>query len=850
MSKIAMLNGYFFRFGIQTTLFIKFLIMRLILRNTLLLLLTISGVQLFAQPANDDCTGAFPVTVGADEESAILVEGDTRGATGSTEPANVCSGSWFGDDIWFSVTIDEDVPEGSSLVFKTYFDNSVIATDIPACGMAVYTSCGVDEPPINCFSTDDPTVNSISLPGGACTASGNTYYIRVWSGGSPTDFSGTLALGAYIETGTGSDDNVLWEEQFASNPFDRGWVTEGVCAIIADSSVNAVFDYLENGGIMASSFTSATVIASSSFCNGAVGVNSDFNDNGGDMANIGGGSVPTGLNATGSQSNPATYDIISPAIYTGDFNVAGISVTFTQDVRHLNSQFFISHRNKATGDTEWSDWADNTFQFNEDLAPNDDILSGDVQRLFLPNALDGDSIQLRIRYVAHYYYFIMDDLRLVETEANNMRAQENWYATAPYGIVPASQVRPYHGMIDIYNAGAATQMNVGVNYTVMRDGSEEIFNEDLAYGSIEPDSLAENKLFPNPVVLPNEMGTYTGMYTVFADAEDFDDSDNSQSYSFTLGGPSEYAYETGATRNVAVATGVYDDGAPLSYAYGNVFSCPNGSDLDVTAITWGVANVEEMAGLPVNILLYQWTDQNGNEIVEFDEREILGLAGYTFIGDEGANAILTTPLENFENPGDPITLQDGGTYIAMVEYQANTGDDPQFFMLASEAVNYSPITFAMDSAFIKGWVDYRTYVTCLGVSADGNIAGIDYEVKELDVNDTRVFFGNDIQPLVRLNLQASGTTSTEDLLAEENVISTFPNPASELLTIQLQMENVFDRVDLRVHDMTGQLILSRTLRDVQNQVEKLNVKSLPAGTYMLRVVTDEGQRTKPFVVQH
>ncbi|MDX1410476.1 MAG: hypothetical protein R3330_20140, partial [Saprospiraceae bacterium] len=53
---------------------------------------------IYAQPANDNCSGAIPIELSADEGSLVTVVGDTRDGTGDAGVPNVCSGTWFMDD--------------------------------------------------------------------------------------------------------------------------------------------------------------------------------------------------------------------------------------------------------------------------------------------------------------------------------------------------------------------------------------------------------------------------------------------------------------------------------------------------------------------------------------------------------------------------------------------------------------------------------------------------------------------------------------------------------------------------------------------------------------------------------
>jgi hypothetical protein len=92
----------------------------------------------------------------------------------------------------------------------------------------------------------------------------------------------------------------------------------------------------------------------------------------------------------------------------------------------------------------------------------------------------------------------------------------------------------------------------------------------------------------------------------------------------------------------------------MSYAYGNYFWIVN--DSEAPAIRWGASNASEMAGVTVNVFLFQWTDTNGDEVSSSNERRYVGIGSHTFTGTEGDPAMIETILENFDNPGEPVRV--------------------------------------------------------------------------------------------------------------------------------------------------------------------------------------------------
>ena len=656
--------------------------------------------------------------------------------------------------------------------------------------------------------------------------------MRVWSGGSPTDNSGTFRIGALCIHLKASLTTSFGKKHLETAL--NGWETFGTCCD-PDSNANATWKYLPKGLLDGGNFIFAgAAINSFTLCDGAVGVDSDFDDNGG-TGDFGAGPCPA----------PGQYFLVGPALFTGDWGVPGLSITWTQALRQFQSTYFVSFR---TWDGVWGDW--NDFAINDEFETNGDFTDNNVQRLFIAGANEGDSLQIRFVYNANYYMWGIDDVCLVETEAHNMRSMSNFYAIAPAQNVPLGQERNFYGLNDLYNAGSIAQTNVNLNFAVYDGGMKEIYNDNLSYGTIGPDSLAENVNFPTAVDysgfgMPQ---TFTGMYTVTSDScqedTDFDFSDNTNAFTFHTNEEYLYAYEDTITGSFNVATGLYDDGAPFSYTWGVYSYFPNGSELQVDYINWGISNPEDIPGQSINVILFQWSDLDGNQIVQANERQILGFASVTINGDEGAGFRWDTQLENFNNPGDPILLADGGEYLTMIEY--NAADQTGVFLNASEFYDYSAVAFSSEQAAEMG-MGMPAYQGVLGFSSDGNVQGIDYEIKEFG-DDGRTFFGNDIVPAVRMYL--SQVVSTDDLLDDSNVVNLYPNPANRDVTVQLDLADTYEQMEIQVLDVSGKLIENRTLASTPTQTVELNVAGYANGAYILKLQTEKGIKTKRFVVQH
>ena len=99
----------------------------------------------------------------------------------------------------------------------------------------------------------------------------------------------------------------------------------------------------------------------------------------------------------------------------------------------------------------------------------------------------------------------------------------------------------------------------------------------------------------------------------------------------------------------------------------------------------------------------------------------------------------------------------------------------------------------------------------------------------------------------RLHLDLS--VGTEDLFyLEENQVTVSPNPASEFVTMNLELKDVADQVRVDILNYNGQIVHSEVIENVQEGSFDYNVNSFPAGYYFMSVKTPEGYRSVPFTV--
>lgn len=106
----------------------------------------------------------------------------------------------------------------------------------------------------------------------------------------------------------------------------------------------------------------------------------------------------------------------------------------------------------------------------------------------------------------------------------------------------------------------------------------------------------------------------------------------------------------------------------------------------------------------------------------------------------------------------------------------------------------------------------------------------------IDSTSTQDYFGEITSGQGNFNFS---TLSVDDLVEEDLSISVYPNPASEIITVEASFH--IDSVEL--FDITGK----KVLKSVQTNAIKVN--HLPNGIYLIKIFTEKGSLTKKMVIK-
>lgn len=620
-------------------------------------------------------------------------------------------------------------------------------------------------------------------------------------------------------------ENVLWGNQPGEGDFGgglNGW-TANTISCDGTPSDEDVFTWSPDGSAPNGSCSDGAIY-SPTRCNGAIVVESDFIDNGGN--GCGGAAV-----GTGPCPAPQIAELTSPAI-TLEPSSQDVNVRFYQHFRQFGSEFYLAWT--TNGGTTWD-----TTQINEDVVLDDGDFSSvsEITRVPLAGTAGATSLQIKFITIANYYFWIIDDVQIVQTAANNLRVNP-FYAVAPNAVTPLAHADYVGFLADIENVGAAAQTNVNLNATVLyravaTDPFTEVFSTDRSYGSVPAGALIENRPFAMTFT-PNAAGQYAAVYEISADSADAVTDNNSQFFEFLVADQNNFgnifSKDLTGPLNATRPADAEWEGAnePHTWAWGVCYYVPQAAGNFVKDVSFGMQVQDQGAiGNDVIVFLYEWVDANQNELAEPEERVAVGFASHTITGTEAFGTLITLPMIGLDD--EPVALKDDTYYLVMAEYFAV--DQSDIFISFNNEIDYGGMVVLGDS------LDMPRYGAFLGINDDLTVEPY-----------SSLGFGYEFVPIMRMSV-TSTPTSTKDLQKLENKFGIFPNPTSDVLNVQLNLDNAVKTATVRLFDISGRMLQQWNYDNVQKERFEYKLNNLSSGTYFIQVITEEGAGTKKFIVR-
>lgn len=521
--------------------------------------------------------------------------------------------------------------------------------------------------------------------------------------------------------------------------------------------------------------------------------------------------------------------LISPVI---DLSTSGpVSIKWWQFCVGLNSvaDTYIGFYYSLDGGTTWMPRINLTTEniFN---ANTTEIHNPEIRRVFIPDAAGTAEFRFKIEFRSDYYAMLVDDIQVVAAPETDLAVDGAPFYTPQNYAQPTYVIQydTFYFSVPVTNQGAVAQDNIGIRADIIDLATGETVGtvEGISDAVIPVGETSDVEISETYVPENLPIGSYKIRYTVLPDdADNFPENNKAEIYFKVT--------ENSMAMSNMVQNGWATAGDNGTFGVGNIYALPvelqddyKVGSVDVSYITTD-DNVDVsdksltilITAVPdsikpdySNIVLNASQDPFNNENLIQVAFQDVSLAGssegdiITAAGDSFTDASSITDMR-------AVPLEKGTRYIVWNLLQDST---------LGIALNFDHLIVRPPSPFIYG--------------RDGNGTPRYYW-----------YYTRGAQAVIQLNLQLATTVDKSPLPAEAFTI--YPNPvATSTLYAELNFTTATDAT-VTIADMSGMVHSIQNYDNVLQQTISRDVSDLPAGTYLIRLATQNGTRTVKFIKQ-
>lgn len=612
----------------------------------------------------------------------------------------------------------------------------------------------------------------------------------------------TLLLCVLFLSSAGAQTVIWGGPGDANGEFDGGlndWTVNAV-----SPNENALWVWSEDGFAGQGAYIGTRgPITSPSVNNGAMVFDSDFYDNAGEAGNFG----------NGLAASPQVGELVSPVFSTEGFD--NVSITWHQYMRQFTSTFEIQVT--TDGGATWTSYA---LSENNNVPVNAETSTNSTRILDISDvAANSAEVQFKFVYNADYYFWVIDDVAVIETPDINANLTNMYYPFNAFAT-PSSMLNAdtLQFAAEVVNEGKAEIMSGTITCEIL-EGANTAYSFSQDFTNLMPGDTAfvvfDDEVLPEDISLAE--GLYTVVYEVVSnDGEDFFPGNNGRSEA------AEVSSTFFATNDGTGGANSFNSGDFAAVTVMRTGDLPDNMIYKATDIlTTGACNGGNgIQNASYEIYAFKVLNQTGEELDPvfaatnfgdpIDEHENLEYAGYSFntvIAQENYADFSTELFDADDENG--IILDENSTYLFAVKWNFEDNPDGLVFVGSSTRIFY-----------------YQT-ATLVYITGDGWFTTVpeDQLAWTVDVTVATEMIEN--------------TTLTE---LEEDAVTVFPNPANTFTNIELNFDEVTDAV-IVLRDNKGAFISDKTIENVTNQTVEFQLDNLPSGAYSFEITTTSGKRT-------
>ena len=434
---------------------------------------------------------------------------------------------------------------------------------------------------------------------------------------------------------------------------------------------------------------------------------------------------------------------------------------------------------------------------NESFATN--LTYNTQETILLPADLIGESeVKIKFIFEGKLFYWGLDDIRILERAANDMRISKDFFAIPPSYSTPVSQVDSIFFLADIENFGTETQSDIWLHIEIENTDTELIVYQDSVFiPSAEPLELVENQLFNTAFLPPAIPAHYKGTYSVESSSVDDVPSNDAISYKFEIT-EKMFAKEKQTSFGFSPPS--------RSYSWGNAFYMPTGDGFYADSVFFTIENLSDMDGKDIQVELYEW-DHFDMDSLKISSDEYTKIASNIIEIEESMPNLIGLPIDISE---ERVPLKNTTKYFVIVRYDRPPDSDKFCFLATSQESEYSAMNFTSrrrnDLRYVTMWKSAAT--------ENFNIVGVGSGS------------GFNFIPQIRLQI-ANSLTSIPEISKKSEELKIYPNPVQSSFVIELPEDA---RGKVLIYNKLGTVV--KAIDDFHS-LDNISIKQLAIGIYSI-----------------
>ncbi len=252
--------------------------------------------------------------------------------------------------------------------------------------------------------------------------------------------------------------------------------------------------------------------------------------------------------------------------------------------------------------------------------------------------------------------------------------------------------------------------------------------------------------------------------------------------------------------------------------------------------TFGIGNIDSIydplipLGNLISVILYD-ADLDNDGLLDLNNdfeadlgANLVGLGTYEMTGDETETGLLDVAITDFVTSDTGVELLANHPYYITVLYDGTENGSGRNCGFSNSQ-----------------YVDYLNFV-------NENQAGLPSVPMKIG---TSFSSWGDRTVITRLQLEGYVTSTKHNgQLLDKSKYSVTPNPANDLVRLNLELAEQNSAVNVSILSGLGNTLRSQTLRDFQSGQINFDVRDVPSGTYLMWIRTTEGQTMTKVTICH